>query len=99
MKKFRQVTGYLGILLTDPIRESYKYLKFKSSLSDIVGLTSFTQAFSAFKAGFIPGSLQGSALQLGGAVVVTPAGNITYFFISSAAGDHPPIEKLLAAIG
>ena len=99
LNKFRQVTNYQGILLTDPIRDSYKYLKFKSGLSDIIGMTSFTQTFSAFKAGFMPGSLQGNALQLGGAIVVTPAGNIMYFFISSAAGDHPPIEELLAATG
>ena len=31
------------------------------------------------------------------AVVVVPEGNITYFFKSSAAGDHPPVEALLAA--
>ena len=93
------MTGYQGILLTDPIRDSYKYLKFKSGLSDIVGVTSFTQTFSALKAGFIPGSLQGNGLQLGGAIVVSPEGNITYFFISSAAGDHPSVGTLLAAVG
>ena len=99
LNKFRNVTGYQGILLTDPTRDSYKYLKFKSGLTDIIGVTSFTQTFSAFKAGFMPGSLQGNALQLGGAIVVTPEGNIMYFFISSAAGDHPPVEELLAAVG
>jgi len=99
LDKFRQVTGYQGILLTDPTRDSYKYLKFKSGLTDIVGVTSFTQTFSALKAGFMPGSLQGNALQLGGAIVVTPDGNIAYFFTSSAAGDHPPVEDLLAATG
>ncbi|MFT5701740.1 MAG: hypothetical protein ACI8ZB_004641 [Desulforhopalus sp.] len=45
----------------------------------IIGVTSFTQTFSAFKAGFVPGSLQGNALQLIGAIVVTPEENITYF--------------------
>ena len=87
------------MLFTDPNRDSYKYLKLKSGLTDIIGMTSFAQTFSAFKSGFKPGSLQGNALQLGGAIVVTPEGNITYFFISSAAGDHPPVEELLAAAG
>ena len=99
LKKFRDVTGYRGILLTDPSRDSYKFLKFKSGLTDIIGMKSFTQGFSALRSGFMPGSLQGHALQLGGAVVVVPEGNITYFFKSSAAGDHPPVETLLAAVG
>ncbi len=100
MKKFRNVTGYRGILLTDPSRDSYKFLKFKSGLTDIIGVKSFTQGFSALSSGFMPGSLQGHALQLGGAVVVVPERNIniTYFYKSSAAGDHPPVEALLAAV-
>ena len=93
------MTGYRGILLTDPSRASYNFLKFKSGLTDIIGMKSFTQSFSALKAGFMPGSLEGHALQLGGAVVVVPEGNITYFFKSSAAGDHPPVADLLAAVG
>ena len=99
MKKFRNVTGYRGILLTDPSRDSYKFLKFKSGLTDIIGVKSFTQSFSALRSGFIPGSLQGHALQLGGAIVVAAKGNVTYFFRSSAAGDHPPLGALLAAVG
>ena len=99
LKKFRQQTGYQGILLTDPSRESYNFLKFKSGLTDIIGVKSFTQSFSALRAGFMPGALQGHALQLGGAIVVAPDGNIRYFFKSSAAGDHPPVEALLAAVG
>ena len=99
MKKFRNVTGYQGILLTDPSRDSYKFLKFKSGLADVIGMKSYTQGFSALRAGFMPGSLQGHALQLGGAVVVVPEGKITYVFKSSAAGDHPSVEALLAAAG
>jgi len=91
------VTGFPGTLLTDSSLETYKFLKFKSGLADVIGIKSFTQGFSALKAGFMPGSLQGHALQLGGAVVVTAQGKITYLYKSSAAGDHPPVEALLAA--
>jgi len=99
MKKFRQVTGYRGILLTDPSLESYNFLEFKSGITDVIGLKSFTKSFSALKAGIMPGALQGHALQLGGAVVILPDGRITYFFKSTAAGDHPTVEDLLAATG
>jgi len=97
--KFRDVTGFPGLLLTDSSLKTYEFLKFKSGVADVIGLKSFTQGFSALKAGFIPGSLQGHALQLGGAVVVIPEGKITYLYKSSAAGDHPPVEALLAAAG
>ncbi len=93
------MTGYQGILLTDPSLETFNFLKFKSGLADVVGMKSFTQGFSALRAGFLPGSLQGHALQLGGAVVVVPEGEITYLFKSSAAGDHPSVEALLEAVG
>lgn len=95
--KFREVTGYPGILLTDPSLKTYKFLKFKDGLADVVGIKSFTQGFSALKAGFMPGALQGHALQLGGAVVIVPEGRITYLYKCSATGDHPPVEALLAA--
>lgn len=93
------MTGYQGILLTDPSLETYKFLKFKNGLAGVIGLKSFTQGFSALKAGFMPGSLQGHALQLGGAVVVAPEDKITYLFKSSAVGEHPPVEALLTAAG
>jgi len=65
----------------------------------MIGVKSITQSFSALRSGFMPGSIQGNALQLGGAIVVTPEGNVTYLFRSSAAGDHPPLEVLLEAAG
>ncbi len=86
-------------MLIDPSLETYKFLKFKGGLADVIGIKSFTQGFSALRAGFLPGSLQGHALQLGGAVVVVPEGKITYFYKSSAIGDHPPVDALLAAAG
>ena len=86
-------------MLTDPSLKTYKFLKFKSGLADVIGIKSFTQSFSALRAGFMPGTLQGHALQLGGAVVIVPKGKITYLFKSSAAGDHPSVEVLLTAAG
>lgn len=93
------MTKYPGILLTDPSLETYKALGFKNGIGDVIGVKSFIQGFSALKSGFMPGSLQGHALQLGGAVVITVEDKITYLFKSTAAGDHPPIEDLLSAVG
>jgi hypothetical protein len=41
------VTGYPGLMLTDSSLETYKFLKFKSGLADVIGLKSFTEGFSA----------------------------------------------------
>jgi hypothetical protein len=62
-------------------------------------MKSFSKGFLALKKGLLPGSLQGNALQLGGAVVIGPANSIKYFFQSSMAGDNPPVEDLLRAAG
>lgn len=99
LKKFRKVTDYEGILLTDPSRNTYNFLNFKSGLSDLMGMKSFTKSFSALSSGFMPGSLQGNALQLGGAITVMPDDTISFYFKSSSAGDHPPISALLAPLG
>lgn len=37
----------------------------------------------------------GDPFQLGGAILVRPDGEVTWRFVSDAAGDHPPIATLL----
>jgi len=37
----------------------------------------------------------GDPWQLGGAMIVRPDGDVTYHFVSDAAGDHPPVATLL----
>lgn len=63
----------------------------------MIGLKSLTRAFAALTAGATPGSLQGSALQLGGAAIVSPSGEVIYHYISQEAGDHPDPEVILKA--
>lgn len=98
MPELRKVTGYRGELLTDQSRESFKLLGFKSGVTSLMGLKSIVGAFSAVKAGFMPGSIQGSALQLGGAVIIQPDGTVSYRYASTEAGDHPAIADMLATL-
>lgn len=98
LQELRQATGYCGELLTDPSRESYKILGFSSGISKIMGLKVLSRGFSALRAGYKPGTIQGSALQLGGAVIVRPDATIGYYFASAEAGDHPLITDLLDAL-
>lgn len=98
LQELRQTTGYRGELLTDPSRESFKTLGFTSGIKKIMGLKTLSRGFSALRAGYKQGTIQGSALQLGGAIIVKPDLTVAYYFASSEAGDHPPIKDLLEAL-
>lgn len=98
LQGLREVTGYSGELLTDPSRESYKLLGFSSGISKVFGFSTLSRGFSAMRAGYRPGAIQGNPLQLGGAIIVKPDGTLCYYFASAEAGDHPPVEDLLKAL-
>jgi len=95
---FREVTGYRSDLFADPGRETYRVLGFSSGISTLLGLKPIQGALSALKSGIRPGTVQGSALQIGGAVVIAPGGEIRYLYREKQAGDHPPVTELLAAV-
>ncbi|MDH3214324.1 MAG: SDR family NAD(P)-dependent oxidoreductase, partial [Myxococcales bacterium] len=42
--------------------------------------------------------VQGDPWQLGGVFVIRPGGDLTYRYVSREAGDHPPVEEILAAL-
>jgi hypothetical protein len=92
------VTGYRGELLSDPSLKSYNILGFTSGIGKVMGLKALSRGFSAMRAGYRPGTIQGSTLQLGGAVIINPDATVSYFFASAEAGDHPPISDLLGAL-
>ena len=98
IKEFREVTGYTGKILTDPSRESFQILGFTSSIGGLLGLKTISRGLSAFRQGIKPGSLQGNALQLGGAIVVDSDSSIRYLYRSSDAGDEPSVGKLLESL-
>ncbi len=45
----------------------------------------------------IPG-IEGDAWQLGGILVVLPDGRVPYRYLSTVAGDHPPVYEVVAAL-
>lgn len=70
--EFRQATGYEGELLTDPERNAFALLGFASGVGGLMSIRSLAKAFSAKKEGHSQGGIQGSTLQLGGAVIIAP---------------------------
>ena len=95
---FRAVTGYKGLLFSDPSLKAFSALGFLNSVMGFISIRSAIKAVSALKQGFRQGSTQGSTLQLGGAVVIDTAGAVRYFFEGSKAGDHPGIDEMLKAV-
>ena len=97
IEPFREATGYRGRLFTDPTLAVYKILDLKSGIGGMFGLKTVQQGFKAFRKGVSQEGIQGSALQLGGALVAGPGDTIHHFYRSREAGDHPPVDQLLAA--
>ena len=95
---FRQVTGYRSDLFADPERDAFLQLGFYSGISKLIGIKPVLKVFSAIKSGIRPGSLQGNALQLGGAVVIAPGNDLRFIFKEKKAGEHPSVETLLQKI-
>lgn len=95
---FRKATGYRSDLFADPSREAFRVLGFSSGITKLIGIKPVLSVFSAIKSGIRPGSLQGNALQLGGAVVIAPDNELRYLFREKQAGDHPPVAELLEAV-
>jgi hypothetical protein len=63
----------------------------------VVGLKPLADATKLLFSGILPGSLQGDAMQLGGAVAINIKGVIHYHYKEKVAGDHPPLNQLLKA--
>lgn len=74
---------------------SFKALGFTRKVSGLLAASAFVGGLKALKDGYRPGTMQGDALQLGGAMVVGPGGQLYYYFRGEQAADHPPVEEIL----
>lgn len=83
------------MILTDPELLSYKALKFRKGIGTLVGMKSVTAAIKSVGSGFMGASIQGDALQQGGAVIVGPGAKVHHFCKNTEAGDKPSIEEML----
>ncbi len=97
-KQFREITGYGGKLFSDPSLAAFSALNFSSSITGLISMGSMFKAVSALAKGHRQGSVQGSTMQLGGAVVIDPSGAVRYYFAGKKAGDHPSVDDLIQAI-
>lgn len=96
--EFREITGYQGQLFSDPSLKAFSVLHFSNSIAGFMSMGSMLKAVSALAGGHRQGSVQGSTMQLGGAVVIDSSGAVVYYFAGRKAGDHPSIDDLIRAL-
>ncbi len=85
-------------IYVDEERVSYKALGLKRNLGSTLNLQILRNARRARAAGFSQKAVEGDAWQQGGVMIVRPDGEVAYSYVSGAAGDHPPVDEVVAAL-
>jgi NAD(P)-dependent dehydrogenase (short-subunit alcohol dehydrogenase family) len=86
------------VLLVDPELRSYRAAGMRRGYSELLSPRLATNALRAFRAGFRQGAVEGDPFQLGGVLVVRPGGAVTFRHVSREAGDHAPLDRVIAAL-
>jgi peroxiredoxin len=85
-------------LLTDPRLASYKAIGARGGLVNTLGPQAWAAGIRAFRRGATQERTQGHPFQQGGVLVIEPGTKVTYSYLSKAAGDHPRVDDVIAAI-
>ena len=85
-------------VLTDPELTSYRVIGARSGVLNTLGPQAWGAGIRAFARGARQQRTQGSPFQQGGVLVVAPGDTIVYSYVSKAAGDHPSVDSVIAAI-
>ena len=86
-------------VLTDPGLDSYRAIGARRGWRSTIGPASVAATIRAFRHGFRQSGVRGVPDQQGGVYVMLPGDRVAYAYVSGSAGDHPPIEDVLAALG
>jgi alkyl-hydroperoxide reductase/thiol specific antioxidant family protein len=96
---FKRDLGLETPLFVDTRRDAYRALGMKRSFfHTLLAPRVFSHGLRAWRKGHRQKRVQGDPWQLGGVLVVLPGGRIAYRYLSGEAGDHPPVEDVLAAV-
>ena len=95
---FREDYKLDGPLLIDPGLVAYKAAGLKRGMLEMLSPRLPLNAFRALRRGHYQTSVQGDPWQLGGVFVIRPGDEVAYRYVSREAGDHPPIDDVLAAL-
>ncbi len=96
--EFKHETG-AQLVLTDPDLVVYASLGMTRSVWRTIAPRTWPGLGRAFRRGARQRSVQGSPFQMGGVLVVAPAGQVVWIYRSRWAGDHPTSAEVISAVG
>jgi NAD(P)-dependent dehydrogenase (short-subunit alcohol dehydrogenase family) len=82
----------------DPELRSYRAAEMRRGRSELLSPRLASNALRALRSGYRQGEVQGDPFQLGGVLVIRPDGALSYRHVSRVAGDHPPLDDVIAAL-
>jgi len=85
-------------VLTDPDLVTYTAIGARSGLMSTLGPKAWGAGLRAFSTGARQTTTKGHPFQQGGVLVIAPGNKVLYRHVSGAAGDHAPLERVLAAL-
>ena len=85
-------------LLVDPELRAYRAAGLRRGRVELLSPRLPLNALRALRTGSRQTGVEGDPWQLGGVFVIRPGGGSTYQYLSREAGDHPPVEDILAAL-
>src|SRR5262245_56596446 len=97
IEAFRDTTRFRGPVYTDPSLTVYKAAQLRRGIESTLNPAMLLHAVRALRAGHRLSRPQGDVQQMGGVLVITPAGDVRFHYISSTAGDHPEIDDVISA--
>ena len=86
-------------LLVDPELRAYRAAGLRRGRVELLSPRLPLNVLRALRSGSRQSGVQGDPWQLGGVFVIQPGGDLTYRYESREAGDHPPVEEILEALG
>jgi peroxiredoxin len=85
-------------VLVDTDLRSYRAAGLRRGRMELLSPQVPLNAIRALKSGARQDGVQGDPWQLGGVFVIRPDGEVTYRYVSDAAGDHAPLSEVFSAL-
>lgn len=97
-KAFREDERIEFPLFTDPSLATHAVMGLRRDLGSTLNPKALTGAVRALRKGFRQEKVQGDPWQQGGVFVIAPPDTERFAYVSQAAGDHPSVAMILAAL-
>lgn len=85
-------------MLADPKRVAFAAAGMRRDLFSNLNVRTLQYFLRTWKKGIRQKGIQGNPFQQGGAIVVERGGVLKFHYVGKAAGDHPDLDQVIAAI-